>query len=664
MTLIDTMPWWGWSSLAAVPPAIVLLYFLKLRRRPVEVPSTLLWARTVEDLHVNSLWQRLKRNLLLLLQLIFLGLALFALLRPGTATESSETQRLIVLIDQSASMNARAGDGTRLDRAKLRAREIVDTMPSGSVAMVIAFSDRARVVQSYTDNRALLRRKIAELGPTSRPTRIADALQAASGLANPPQTYEEGNPNALKLAQALEAKLILLTDGGWQAPDDFALGNLEPIYEPIGTERPAENVGIVAFATAENPERSGEVQAFAQLLNSSPGERSVDLRLSFDGRVVDSRRDVRIGPGVTISLTFDVPRSIDDTVVDGVLELAITTADDLSDDDLARAVFGTRRRSRVLFVSPGNEPLEFAAATEELKRFAEIRFESPAYLETDDYRREASAGLLDLIVFDRCRPDESPAANACYVDSLPPETGWEFGETVEPLVLIDADQAHPLVEWLQFSEVLVAEGRTVTAPAGSRTLLRADAGGVMTITDRLGFRDLVLGFPIVVADDRGEQVPNTDWPRHPSFPMFVQNLIQVLGNAARLDAAETTRPGEPIELRSPAAYPELIVAGPDGTESRVPRNRRNGYLVTETDRQGIYVARGADDDRVVRRFAVNLTDRRESDLTVPREVKLGYQDVERGTARGIGRQEYWKWLLLLGLGVLAFEWSVYRRRAA
>jgi hypothetical protein len=59
-----------WSLLALVPPAIVALYFLKLKRQPLEVPSTYLWHKSIEDLHVNSIWQRLRQSLLLFLQLL------------------------------------------------------------------------------------------------------------------------------------------------------------------------------------------------------------------------------------------------------------------------------------------------------------------------------------------------------------------------------------------------------------------------------------------------------------------------------------------------------------------------------------------------------------------------------------------------------------------
>src|SRR5208282_3040429 len=54
-----------WFALAGVPVGIIALYFLKLKRRPVKVSSTLLWRKSLEDLHVNSLFQRLRRNLLL-----------------------------------------------------------------------------------------------------------------------------------------------------------------------------------------------------------------------------------------------------------------------------------------------------------------------------------------------------------------------------------------------------------------------------------------------------------------------------------------------------------------------------------------------------------------------------------------------------------------------
>src|ERR1700688_1858615 len=86
----------AWFILAGVPVGIIALYFLKLRRRPVRVPSTILWRRSLEDLHVNSLFQRLRRNLLLFLQLLMIGLALLALAGPRVNGTTEQGRRFVL----------------------------------------------------------------------------------------------------------------------------------------------------------------------------------------------------------------------------------------------------------------------------------------------------------------------------------------------------------------------------------------------------------------------------------------------------------------------------------------------------------------------------------------------------------------------------------------
>jgi len=69
------------AALLTVPPLIVL-YLLKRKRRMVTVSSTLLWRKAVEDLQANAPLQKLRRNLLLLLQLIILTALLGAFAGP------------------------------------------------------------------------------------------------------------------------------------------------------------------------------------------------------------------------------------------------------------------------------------------------------------------------------------------------------------------------------------------------------------------------------------------------------------------------------------------------------------------------------------------------------------------------------------------------------
>ncbi|MHC4559945.1 MAG: BatA domain-containing protein, partial [Planctomycetota bacterium] len=65
-------------SAAVFVPLLLLLYFLKLKRRERIVSSTLLWKRAVQDLQVNAPFQRIRHNILLFLQLLMLLAILLA----------------------------------------------------------------------------------------------------------------------------------------------------------------------------------------------------------------------------------------------------------------------------------------------------------------------------------------------------------------------------------------------------------------------------------------------------------------------------------------------------------------------------------------------------------------------------------------------------------
>lgn len=653
MSFLSALPLWQWILLGSVPVGIILLYFLKLKRTPVEVPSTYLWSKTIEDLHVNSLLQRLRSSLLLFLQLMFVLLAALALLRPGWRGTSEEGDRLIFLVDNSASMSANDVAPSRLAEAKRLVRDSIDSLADNDVAMVIAFSDRAEVVQGFTSDRKRLRDAVEGIEPTNRNTNIDEALRAAAGLANPGRTSQAADVADVQVADALPATIRIYSDGKFPNVPEFNLGNLEPQYVPIG-EATAENLAILAFSAERNPEDPDQVQAFGRIGNFGPEPASATVSL-IDGDQLLDASVVEIPPDEETAVSFELANTQTNS-----LRLSIDQNDQLQVDNAAHAALNPPREVGVLLVTPGNQPLEIGLTTEQVRRICRLETVDPSYLDTEEYEKRVAAGQDDLVIYDRCAPAEMPQANTWFIGSVPPQE-WTAGEADSPVLLIDVNRAHPLMRYLELFSLRIVEGRPLTGPPGAAELLTADIGTVLAVAPRGGYQDLVLGFPIIEETDEGTSF-NSDWPVQRSWPVLLYNILFYLGGAADTATGQTIRPGETVELRTENRASELTITMPDG-ETRTLQTGPSGTTpFSDTDAVGLYEVKFG--ERLQQVFTVNLFSGQESDLVPAPEVEIGYTRVEGERAERESRSETWRWLLLVGLGLLATEWWVYTRRLA
>ena len=688
----NTLSFWQWGLLALVPPAIIALYFLKLKRQPLEVPSTYLWKRSIEDLHVNSLWQRLRQNLLMFLQLLLVGLAILALLRPGWEGSRLEGQRFIFLIDNSASMSATdtTDAPNRLDDAKQLAEGLVDQMDSGMSAMIISFADKPQVVQEFTSNRRLLRERLTSIQPTARGTDLSEALALASGLANPGKVASESVDEEMASAEPPPATAYIFSDGRFEDVTGDPLDNLKPVYVPVGSFE-AQNLAVSAVSTRRNEERPEQRQAFVQVANFTGAPQKVVVELELDGQFLDAA-GIEVPAGETRGTVFPLAAGAVGGLsarlkytLDGVAH------DSLRQDDVGYAAINDSGTGRVLVVSPGNVPLDVALGTARAKRLAKVEVVPPATLESPEYRREVEDGAYDLIVYDQCAPQQLPRANTLFVGTLPPGSVWRRGEDASgdpsgnqrpaetPVAgpqIIDWDRASPLLANVDLGDVVIADSLVVRPPAGGTVLIESTAGPIAAIAPRDSYQDVVLGFEIVGQDADGTRTANTNWPIRPSFPTFWLNVLEYLASRGEEQELATVRPGRPVEFHAPAGADRLTVTAPDGRETTVPRSEQDAFTFTGTEKPGVYQVRQGDSavDLIVERFAVNLFDRAESDIGVrptqdpeshtvrAADIRIGQVDVAASTDRTPARQETWKVLLACALFVLVLEWYIYNRR--
>jgi len=659
VTFLNTLAWWQWLILGGVPIAILLLYFLKLRRHPIEVPSTYLWSRTLEDLHVNSIWQRLRRNLLLFLQLLIIALLAMALRRPGWQGVELKGERFIFLVDVSASMNAVDQKPTRLQKALERVGNMIDQMTGDNEAMLLSSSNQSRVELPYTSNRALLKRKLRDIKPTNRLSDIEDALRYAEGLANPGRSSPDATD--VQAAEPQPATIYILSDGGFSKVPNFFLGNLEPVYMPVGNED-CQNVAILAFSAERNSEKPDQMQAYARLENFGDEPVEVEVSLLFNGQLADAKQ-VRIG-GVTAddpgASTQGVEFELRD-VEEGELTLRVDIEDDMPLDNAAYAVLNPPRRARVLLVTQGNDSLELCLSTEQAQRVAELILTDEDFLTTKEYEERAAGGEYDLVIYDRCAPPKMPEANTFFIGRVPPGGAWKQGERQGPPIIIDTDRAHPLMQLVEMGNVRIVDATPLTTPEGGRTLLDSDIGNMLAVAQRGNYEDVVLGFEIIGKNANGNDEVNTNWPIRRSYPVFFMNAVRYLGGSRTTVALPPVIPGEPASLQPLGPVDRLTVVTPSGKRETVLRDG-DTFVFTRTEELGFYNVFEGTGDQPSQRFAVNLFDRRESNIRPESAIKLEYETVNADRGAEPTRQEIWKWLLIVALIVLMVEWYIYNRR--
>ena len=665
MNWIDNaLPIWQWILLGLVPPIIFLLYFLKLRRMPVEVPSTYLWSKTLEDLHVNSLWQRLRNNLLMYLQLLLALLLLLSCLRPGCKGTELQGERFVFLIDQSASMSAiDTPEGlSRLEVAKQEAVKLIDQMKSGDSGMVITFSDVSRTVQSYTTNHTALKSKVRGIEQTQRSSDMMEALTAASGLANPGRTSDRESNRDVQVAKGKPARMFILSDGAIKEVPDFFLGNLTPDYRPIGAPTPPNNVGIVALSISDPLENESQLQCYYRLFNSDDEDHTVDITLKIDGKVADAEKGIVVPRNNTIGNVFDLTDWLSGLDSPKPVELQIETTDVYAQDNSAWAVINPPREANVLVLSDNNEYLDFVTETKRISKLANIYNELPDYINDPKFEEQTTLGFFDLVIFDRCAPKTMPLCNTVFWGSKPPSEEWKIGELTEPTALIDTDNANPLMVAVQMGNVNILKSSVVEGPRGSDSLLEGGDGSIMRVGGRGGFQDLIIGFPMLEVNEDLDTVVNTDWMTKLSFPLFIQNVIVELGNGKNFAAAVGGRPGEILSFRTSLPFESVNITSPDGRKSNLTPRPDNTFALTGTKSCGLYSVQSPEQQTPDLLLPINLFDRSESNLTVREKLLLGYEEVTGEAKREESRKQYWTWFLLAALVVLMTEWYIYNRR--
>ena len=339
--------------------AVVAMYLLRLRRRPVRVSSMMLWDAAARDLEANVPLRWLRRSWLLVLQLLVVALLALALGRPMLEGGGGSRERVVLVVDASASMGIGVGSAgrTRFDEAVERAEEIARrALRDGASVAVVRMGRDAEAVSGLSTSMSEVS---AALGAIERGDGVGDvaaAVRVADALVSSRDDVDGDSGDA-----GAGGRVVVVSDGG-NGQTRLPAVRSAVVFEAVGgagggatdkvIDNAIDNVGVSAVRAQRDYADPGLLRVFVRLDRSARGAARGEgltptpVVVSVDGEAI-ARRVIEVGDegaAATIEVRWQGG---------GVLVVRIDRDDALAADNVAGVSLEAARQPRVLVVAPG-----------------------------------------------------------------------------------------------------------------------------------------------------------------------------------------------------------------------------------------------------------------------------------------------------------------------
>lgn len=588
---------WPLFLLLTIPP-VIMLYILKRKYKEEVISSSLLWKEVYKNTRANTPWERFKKNIMLLLQIIIILSVILALMSPFISIGGKSYKNVIMVIDNTASMNTIYDDSnSRLEQGKTLAKEYLNSTKEGTNTYIISYDGTSNLLLNGDFNKSNASSIIDKITKSYGSCDISDVVSFVKAIGD-------------GIGEEYEA--LIFTD------KQVAISDINGRIVYLGNSGLNASVDNVSHKFVDD-----KVKVIANVTNNGDTLYEGDFSL-YNGEELVAVEGVTLQVGESKTLSFQL-----DSLNSDYLKGELSRKDILMEDNTYYHVVNENKVKKILLVTDENIFLE--------KAFGSI--ENTEVYKTNDVSNITDNDEYDLYVFDNKMPEVMPRKGSILF--INPNSN-EFFNVLEGGEIGQATAVKGSVStYLEDTQFTLSEYNIIETPYYGTNILTID-------DDSIGFKGEINDRKIAALSF---DLHSTDFALKKEFPILIYELGEELISTGMV-YSNNFKAGEKIVVKSSDFENEINVTYPNGDIKGLKSGEEvNGELAL-----GIYKINQNNNNES---FSVNFPTSSESDTSVE---TIGENDnIVHGKSNLKSGFNLTPIFILLAMLVVAFEWILYKK---
>jgi len=575
VTLPFQRPFGLWALIAVA--VFIILYLRRPKPQEKIIPSLMFIMQDAKRSKQYAFFQKLMTNLLFLLQLLsILGLALVAAAPFVKLKYDVTSENTVIILDVSASMQAKENGISRFDKALEQAKKVL----SGRNSIIMA--ENLPLIVLENENTEIALDVLSKIKPRATTTNLGDALLLAKDIL------------ADKPGRIIVFSDFLATEGPDVEVVKTAIMSEEKVINFADMSNNAKNTGITRLEVGKY-----NTKVYVKNFNKEPVQRAI--RIVRDNKVITETK-VTIAPNSIENFIFDTPA--------GISRVELEPKDDMAADDAAYVATPPKIKNSVLLVTNEREKTNMELALEAAKDI-ELNVVRPPVMTINSKKEKIEPYKHDVIILYKINKNQLVPGTFEDIEDYADKGGnviiaaqddlKDFNMRSLPVVELKSKLNKPTKVCVETINQITKQFEKERCFTATSSYFGAEAKkGTVT------FASADDKTPLIVYGEKkkgkvayyGIMDDTSDFRTLPSYPIFWNSLINFMAGAEDIKDFNY-RTGKIVTIS------EQKVKTPSSSLTA------SKLLMDEV---GIY-------EFDSRKFAVNLLDEKESDISLPSRVE-------------------------------------------